>query len=473
MKFTSFRDPAGRVFFDEHEVTRVIAASTREQFEEFLDLETVSEWKASGSLIAVEPVESLSDLNGLSEVVSQGDLVVKHPRIWFPSYPYEWPPEMLEAAGLLTLEISAKLLVIGWALKDATPFNILFHGTKPVFIDLLSFEKRSAGDPIWLPYQQFVNTFLLPLLVNKRFGVTLRTTFLADREGLDVIQTSGYLAGVFRLSRTALGLVTLPKMLSSKAESTADLYAKKRRMEPERARFVLGQRFRRLRKNLRRVSRDPKQSSAWIGYTEHNVSTIPEYMSAKQKFVEQMLRRMRPKSVLDVGCNTGYFSFFAARLGAKVVAVDHDPVVVGRVWRDADTEGLDVLPLVVDICKPSPRIGWRNSEVPSFLDRAEGRFELVMMLAVLHHIIVQDRIPLREVLKLASDLTTKALIIEFVPATDPLFRKIARGRDYLHTEFTQSAFEAAVNEFFDIVESERLPDTDRIIYFLNLKTTSR
>lgn len=241
-------------------------------------------------------------------------------------------------------------------------------------------------------------------------------------------------------------------------------------MEPDRARYVLQQTFRRLGKNLSRVSPDPKRSSKWTGYTEHNVSTMPAYMSAKQKFVEEAVRRIAPVSVLDIGCNTGHFSFFAARLGAKVVAIDHDPVVLGQVWRDADAEGLDVLPLVVDISKPSPRIGWRNSEVPSFLDRAEGRFELVMMLAVLHHIIVQDRIPLRDVLKLAADLTTDALIIEFVPPSDPLFRKIARGRDQLHTDLTKETFESAASEFFDVVASEPLPNTDRILYFLKTRS---
>jgi 2-polyprenyl-3-methyl-5-hydroxy-6-metoxy-1,4-benzoquinol methylase len=473
VKFSSFRDPVGRVFFDGDEVIRVVAASAREQVEEFLDLAAVAEWQTTGRLIAADPVESTRQLNGLGEFVSEGDLVFSHPRVWFPSYPHEWPSEMLEAAGRLTLEMAETLLQKGWGLKDATPFNVLFQGTKPVFIDLLSFEKRSPSDPIWLPYQQFVNTFLLPLLVNKRCGVPLRTTFLADREGLDVNEASGYLSGAWRFDRTALGLVTLPKMLSAKAERSTELYSKKRQMEPDRAKYVLQQMFRRLRKNLDRVSPDPQRSSKWTGYTKHNVSTIPAYMSAKRKFVEDTVRRIAPRSVLDIGCNTGHFSFFAARLGAKVVAIDHDPAVVGQVWRDADSEGLDVLPLVVDISRPSPRSGWRNSEVPSFLDRAEGRFDLVMMLAVLHHILVQDRIPLRDVLKLAADLTTNALIIEFVPPSDPLFRKIARGRDYLHTGLIKSAFESAANEFFDIVAFGPLPDTDRILYFLKIKANYR
>jgi SAM-dependent methyltransferase len=469
VKFASFRDPAGRVFFDGDEVIRVVNASARGEVEEFLTLDFVAQWQENGKLIAAEQVDSTLVLNGISDPVVKEDLAIRHPRVWFPSYPHEWPPEMLEAGGRLTLEMAQALLHKGWGLKDATPFNILFQGTRPVFIDILSFEKRTPGDPIWLAYQQFSNTFLLPLLVNKRCGVSLRNTFLANREGLDVNEASGYLSGAFRLDRTAIGLVTLPRMLSRKAESSTELYSKKRRIEPERADFVLQNTFRRLEKNLDRVSPDSVRSSKWTGYTEHNVTTIPAYMAAKQKFVEDTVRRVAPKTVLDIGCNAGHFSFFAARLGAKVVAIDHDPVVLGQVWRTAYAENLDLLPLVIDVSKPSPRMGWRNSEVPSFLDRAEGKFELVMMLAVLHHMMVSDRIPLREVLKLAADLTTRNLIIEFVPPSDPLFRKIARGRDHLHAHLSKNSFESAASECFDVVSSEPLLTTDRVLYLMKKK----
>src|SRR5690606_35103244 len=98
----------------------------------------------------------------------------RHPRIEFPSFPYEWAPEMLMAAGLLTLDLAEAMLPFGWGVKDGTPYNVLFSGSEPVFIDVLSFEKRDPADPIWIPYNQFVKTFILPLLVNKRLGIPLK-----------------------------------------------------------------------------------------------------------------------------------------------------------------------------------------------------------------------------------------------------------------------------------------------------------
>jgi SAM-dependent methyltransferase len=192
-------------------------------------------------------------------------------------------------------------------------------------------------------------------------------------------------------------------------------------------------------------------------------------MRAKQVFLENSLRDLRPHRVLDIGCNTGFFSFIAARSGARVVAIDYDEAVVGQVYREAKKEELNVLPLVVNISRPTPRLGWCSSENPSFLDRAVGRFDLVMMLAVVHHMLVTERIPLREVIRVAAELTTKNLIIEYVPPDDKMFRRLLRGRDYLHEAVTVGNFVHAVSEFFHIVRSETLPESERQMFLLEKK----
>ena len=74
-------------------------------------------------------------LNNVITDQTEGDhsgIVVEHERISFPSFPYEWAPEMLHAAGSLTLDLARDLLAEGFGLKDATPYNILFNGPIPV-----------------------------------------------------------------------------------------------------------------------------------------------------------------------------------------------------------------------------------------------------------------------------------------------------------------------------------------------------
>ena len=131
-----------------------------------------------------------------------------------------------------------------------------------------------------------------------------------------------------------------------------------------------------------------------------------EHFKAKERFVEHALSECSPVSLLDVGCNTRHFSLMAARAGARVVFIDYGPAVVNEVWRRACGERLNILPLVVNLTRPTPSVGWRNREFASFLDRARGSFEAVLMLAVMHHMLVTERIPLDEILSQARTIRT-------------------------------------------------------------------
>lgn len=174
----------------------------------------------------------------------------------------------------------------------------------------------------------------------------------------------------------------------------------------------------------------------------------------------------RPKRVIDVGANTGHFSFLAAQAGASVVSIDYDPVCVGAIWQQAAQKGLDILPLVVDLSRPTPAVGWRNRECPSFLERARGAFDGALMLAVIHHLLVSERIPLSEILRLAADLVTRFAVIEFVGPEDSMFRRLTRGRDALHADLDKEVFERACAPYFEIVRLLHTPDTHRWLYLL-------
>jgi hypothetical protein len=138
-------------------------------------------------------------------------------------------------------------------------------------------------------------------------------------------------------------------------------------------------------------------------------------------------------------------------------------------WRTANAKELDILPLAVNLARPTPSTGWLNQECPSFLDRARNSFDCVLMLAVIHHMLVTERIPLSEIIKLASDLTTDLLIVEFVPTDDPLFTCLTRGREELHRGLTEDLFKAAASQRFETVHSQQLIDSGRSIYLMRKK----
>ena len=396
-----------------------------------------------------------------------GQMILEHQRIDFPSFPYEWSAEMLHAAGLLTLDLAQALLADGLGLKDGTPYNILFRGPAPVFIDVLSFERRQPGDATWLPYAQFVRTFLLPLLANQAYGLGLDQILTTRRDGLEPEEVYRWSKPTQRLRPPFFSLVSMPTWLGGKHKKDDNsIYRKKLLSDPEKARFILDHMLNGLRRTLHRLKPAEGKSSVWSDYMSTNNNYTADHFQAKQRFVGEALAEFPSRSVLDVGCNTGHFSAIAARHGAKVVALDYDPVVLGDVWRNAREENLEILPLAVNVTRPSPGTGWRNQECSSFLDRARGKFDAVLMLAVIHHMLVTERVPLAEILDLAAELTTNLLVIEFVAPDDSMFQRLTRGREELHNDLTPELFESLCRRHFEIVRVQYVEGTTRRLYLL-------
>ena len=396
-----------------------------------------------------------------------GKMILEHERVDFPSYPYEWNPEMLHAAGMLTLDLAQALHADGLGLKDGTPYNVLFRGPEPVFIDVLSFERREAGDATWLPYAQFVRTFLLPLLANQAYGLGLDQILTTRRDGLEPEEVYRWSKMSQRLRPVFFSLVSMPTWLGGKhKQDDHSIYQKKLMSDPEKARYILDHMLNGLRRTLQKLKPAAGKSSVWSDYMTTNNNYTADHFDAKQRFVADALKEFPAKRVLDVGCNTGHFSAIAARSGAKVVGLDYDPVVLGDVWRNAREHKLEILPLSVNITRPSPGTGWRNEECSSFLERASGKFDAVLMLAVIHHMLVTERVPLADILDLAAELTTNVLVIEFVAPNDTMFQRLTRGREELHKDLTPQVFEDQCARHFDIVRVQHVEGSTRWLYLL-------
>ena len=470
---TSFRDPAGRLVSLPGRILRIVNSSGLGDLSAFLASETCQKFVAEGRVVRTEIVDvdrTGPQDSGISDLVRQPgtEMLVEHEKVRFPSFPYEWAPEMLCAAGRLTLDLSEDLLEEGFGLKDATPYNVLFRGAQPVFVDVLSFERRDHGDATWLPYAQFIRTFLLPLLSSKYLGLRLDQTLLSSRDGLEPESVYRWLKPSQRVRPPFLGLVSIPTWLAPKGNPSV-IYRKKSLADPEKAKFILNALFRRLRRSLESVQPNEGVKSRWSDYVRENTYSGEQFV-AKEGFIKDALSRFAPRRVLDVGCNTGHFSLIAARSGASVVSIDTDPVVVGALWRKGHSEGLDILPLAVDLTRPSPPTGWRNLECRSFLDRAVGYFDAVFMLAVVHHMMVGERVPVDEILDVAAELTRELLVIEYVGPEDSMFRCLARGRDELHRGLSHQVFEESCVRRFDILRTQWLGG-DRRLYLLRKKTS--
>lgn len=485
LQVASFRDPAGRVVVLSDQVVRVVQPEAVAQLQAFLSSATAKRALADGRLVGTQALDDAGaqavqqritdhDVDAVGVVGGADALWLAHDKVPFQSYPYEWAPQMLEAAAALTLSLHDELVAEGLGLKDATPYNVLFDGPEPVFIDVLSVEKRDPHDPVWTPFGQFIRTFLLPLLARRDLGIPLADTFLANRDGLEPERVYGLTRPLRRLRRPYLSLVSLPTWLASKAESKGEsLYEAKQIRNADQARFVLESASRRLKKHLKRLASQDKETSVWSEYMANRQHYADDDAGQKDQFVSRALADCKPEWVLDIGCNTGHFSRMAAEGGSRVVAVDLDPISVGRVWSAAKEANLDILPLVVNLSRPSPAVGWRNAECPSFLDRAEQRFDMVFFLAVMHHLHVTERIPLSQIVELAAHVSKRFVVFEYVGPNDPMFRHLLRGRGHLHEDLTQETFEQAARTRFHIRSTQPLGDSDRVLYLLERKGSSK
>jgi SAM-dependent methyltransferase len=441
----TFRDPQGRLFREGERIFREIYPEHIDSVLAWIGSPLAKRWIEQGRLIPTEaPIRTLG-----------GALVLEHDRIFFPSYPWEWTLGQWRHAALLTLDLCEEALSSGYILKDATPLNVLFSGPRPIFVDVLSFERRDPQDPIWVAYAQFVRTFVLPLAAHALLGWPLAAT-QHRRDGYEPADLVPWLPFFRRWRQPIRSLVTIPLLLQKFVYEKSE---KARRFKPTVSSETASQILRRTVGNARNwldALPHPAYESRWSNYPERAEHYAGEDRAAKREFISGFFERTRPKRVLDIGANTGVYSRIAAEAGADVIAWDTDMQASDANWQMASDRKLSILPLVADFARPTPAVGWRNVENQSLMARAEQQFDCVLALGVLHHLLITDRIPLPAVLDQLASITSEWAVLEWVPKSDSQFESICRGREGLYAHLTEDSFSEEVSKRFVVHKHQRL-----------------
>ena len=108
---------------------------------------------------------------------------MRHEKIPFISYPYEWSFEQLKSAALLHLNFQIFFIRKNFILKDASAFNIQFIGKKPIFIDCMSLEEYKDGS-YWIGYKQFCEHFFKSFTFNFEKKIPFNYLLRSNLEGL-------------------------------------------------------------------------------------------------------------------------------------------------------------------------------------------------------------------------------------------------------------------------------------------------
>lgn len=459
----SFRDPSGYVFFLGDRVFRAIDNECRDTLQHLQQAGMLSRLVQSAALVDTRFVEDGGLARRLSLAEGPHAAFLEHERLYPITYPYEWSVSMIADAGILTLDLQLALLEAGCSLKDATAYNVQFAGSAPRFIDIASIERPSRLD-LWYALGQFQRMFVYPLLLCRHGGWDPRSYFLAHLDGRSVEQVARSFSRS-QLWRPGLLLdITLPLLFERRSgRRTVEVGGPAANSGRATAQVP---NLKRLRSKLRRLADGYTPREAWVDYTtECSYDETAE--SAKKSLVAGFLERTSPATVLDLGANTGDYSYIAARAGANVVAVDQSHDTIEVLYRRLRREPARITPAVVDLRNPSPGIGYLNQERPPFFERVSA--DSVLALALIHHLIVSGNMSLEAVRDLFKGMVRRHLVLEFVPPDDEMFRRLTKFR---RDEFGYLSLEACLDAFstcFDLEDRRDVPHSGRTLLLLRRK----
>jgi hypothetical protein len=428
---SSFRDPSGQVYVAVGQYRRQINPSYIDEYHHLME----------SGLYKVLADDCL--LIPHDELLTIGNTIIIRPeQVEFISYPYEWCFSMLKEAAINTLAINEIALQHGMMLKDASAFNMQWHQGNMVLIDTLSFMDYEAGMP-WGAYPQFLRHFLVPLLLMKYKNPTMAGMLLANIDGIT----------------PQLATKLLPRHLMLRPSYLAHLYSQSLNVTVNGQRNVKMPAFalKSLLESLKRLvfSLDYKPKSVKTHYADEN-SYTQKALDDKGFKVTRLLELAGGKTLCDMGANTGFYARKAGIMGYKVLAVDSDHDCVERIDQTSH-----IFPLVVDICNPSPAIGWDNTERKSFLARLH--VDVIMALALIHHLCVGNNVPLHKVAQMLSEHCQK-LIIEYVPLNDPKTQLLLGKKNI--PPYSYAIFKTAFSDYFTIEREIQIGDSKRILFLM-------
>lgn len=410
------------------------------------------------------------------------ELVLEHDRIQFITYPHEWSASMFKEAALLHIALYERLHEHGLTLKDWHPHNILFDGTRPVFVDFTSIVPIED-----LPKQPHLLSGKPPLGMTRSWDPTAKAVYEMYRlmyEPYFGLPLAMMHRGMHAQARRRMYETTLNAgdSVITRREVFGDSVTGRFVYEMDE-RFLHGaliekgtrkSRFFHLLRRTIASRRAALTGSAYSSYYEEKgeafASTPDAAWTNKQHGVYSALTRFRPRSVLDLGSNTGWFSMLAASLGSSVIAVDLDEASIDRLFLDASHAGLDVLPLVANLTDPLPALRARTYEhEPSRSLIGEDapvvsppnerlRCDMVMALALVHHLALGQGMSFGQIAAVFAGLATKYLCVEFVGIDDamitsdpgffPAYHRAAGSFGW----YTRPNFVAALKEHFGEIE---------------------
>lgn len=450
----SYRDPSGHVFESAGRIFRAVMPPAVLDYEAARDTGILERLVSGGKLVAFHEV----DPKEFGPQDGTAAYLLEHPRLSFISHPYEWSFSLLRDAALFHLDLHLELLSSGFTLSDASAYNVQFDGPRPIFIDHLSIRRYQEGE-FWIGHRQFCEQFLNPLLLRALFGVPHNAWYRGNLEGIPVGDLAKLLTLRHKISWKILTHVVLQNRFQQGTSGGEEVAGKiKQRTLPLSGYKAL---LVQLRNWIDRLTPDRIGATVWGDYATTNTYNSEEE-KAKRQFIADFVKSASPKSIIDLGCNTGEYSKVALESGAqRALGFDFDQRALDSAHKRAKAESLNFLPLFLDAKNPSPDQGWQQEERQGLSNRAKA--DAVMALAFEHHLAIAHNIPLTEVIGWIVGMAPRG-VIEFVPKSDPTVRKMLALREDIFPDYSEENFAAFLGSIARVERKEKVSASGRVLY---------
>lgn len=317
----------------------------------------------------------------------QNDLILEHKLIEFESFAGEWSlPAKIDAAVMM-IDLLEELLKNGWCLWDGHEFNILFDYTTPKFIDFHSIMPITTTISWWNEFKHYV------------FDKLVGNEALWQKEKGIVDQGS--------------------------EEACAERWI-----------IFLGK----IRESLLSVKINPTKTP-WFDYPRLSDTDLDD----KQRSTLQIMEKVKPscETFLDIGCNVGWYSRAASRMGYRVVAIDVDEACIAELYTNAKASESKILPLVSDFKTCLNSIYATHK---SFAERIQC--DVTLSLALLHHLVFFQDVAFPFIAERLDALSKKAAIVQFITRDDSYVKHWLKSLGTKFDWYTMDNFILEMSKYF-------------------------
>ena len=344
-------------------------------------------------------------------------------------------------------------------LKDATPYNFYLRAGKAIMFDTSSFIFFIENNK-WLAYRQFCEEFLSPIALMHYSGQRWSKLSISHLNGfpLEFVSNELPVKSWFNLT-TLLHIHVHAKFKKSNGHNHV---SNNNGFTVEKIKTIISM----LQDSI--TSWEVYRfKSHWSGYYKNNIESCV-YLKEKEIIIEGWIKKIRPKSVLDLGANTGKFSFLASKYCSNVLAIESDEQCVDEIENEIQLKNINNISTIVgQLSELTPNLGLLNKEFKSIYQRAKS--ELVLGLALIHHLSIGENISLKLISELFAEFSTNYAIVEFIPKNDNKVKLLLLGREDIFHNYNEECFEKEFEGQFELIEVEKFTSSMRKLYLWKKK----